>query len=98
MPGQTPQPGVPKDVIPLVQAKLADMLAGKFTDQDIFKGPIKDNTGQIHIPDGKTVTAEDLFGIDAATIKSMGLTGYNPCTYCMTWLVDGIQGAVPAMP
>ena len=98
MPGQTPQPGVPKDVIPLVQAKLADMMAGKFTDQDIFKGPIKDNTGQIHIPDGKTVTNEDLFGIDAATIKAMGLTGYTACTYCMTWLVDGIQGAVPAMP
>jgi basic membrane protein A len=98
MPGQTPQPGVPKEVIPLVQAKLADMLAGKFTDQDIFKGPIKDNTGQIHIPDGKTVTVEDLFGIDAGTIKSMSLTGYTPCTYCMTWLVDGIQGAVPSMP
>jgi basic membrane protein A len=99
MPGQTPQPGVPKDVIPLVQAKLADMVAGKFTDQDIFKGPIKDNTGQVHIPDGQTVTIEDLFGIDAATIKSMGLTGYTPCKYCFTdWLVDGIQGSVPAMP
>jgi len=98
MPGQTPQPGVPKDVIPQVQAKLADMLAGKFTDQDMFRGPIKDNTGAIHIPDGKTITIEDLFGIDGATIKSMNLNGYTPCNYCMTWLVDGIQGSVPAMP
>ncbi len=98
MPGQTPQPGVPKDVIPLVQAKLADMVAGKFTDQDIFRGPVKDNTGKVIIPDGQTVTNEDLFGIDAATIKAMGLTGYTACPFCMNWLADGIQGTIPAMP
>jgi len=98
MPGQTPQPGVPASVVPLVQAKLADMLAGKFTVQDVFRGPIKDNTGKIVIPDGKTVTVEDLFGIDAATIQSMGLTGRTACTVCMNWLADGIQGSIPPMP
>ncbi len=98
MPGQTPQPGVPKDVIPLVQAKLADMVAGKFTFQDVFKGPIKDNTGKVIIPDGKTLTVEDLFGIDAATIKSSNITDRQPCTICMNWLADGIQGTIPAMP
>jgi basic membrane protein A len=98
MPGQTPQPGVPKDVIPLVQAKLADMVAGKFTFKDVFKGPIKDNTGKIIIPDGKTLTVEDLFGIDAATIKSGNLTDRTACTICMNWLADGIQGTIPAMP
>ena len=36
MPGQKPQPGVPADVIALVQAKLADMIAGKFTRFDVF--------------------------------------------------------------
>ncbi len=98
MEGQTPQPGVPADVIPQVKAKIADMLAGKFTVQDVFRGPIKDNTGNVIIPDGKTVTVEDLFGIDDATIKSMGLTGRTPCTICMHWLADGIQGSIPPMP
>jgi basic membrane protein A len=98
MEGQTPQPGVPADVIPQVQAKIADMLAGKFTVQDVFRGPIKDNTGKVVIPDGQTLTVEDLFGIDEATIKSMNLTGRTPCTICMNWLADGIQGTIPPMP
>jgi basic membrane protein A len=99
MPGQTPQPGVPASVIPLVQAKLADMLAGKFTYKDIFKGPVTDNTGKIKVPAGQTLTVEDLFGIDAPTISSMNLTGRTACTtFCMPWLVNGIQGTLPAMP
>ena len=99
MPGQTPQPGVPTSVIPLVKAKLADMLAGKFTYKDIFAGPVKDNTGKIKVPAGQTLTVEDLFGIDAPTISSMNLTGRTACTtFCMPWLVDGIQGTLPAMP
>jgi basic membrane protein A and related proteins len=98
MPGQTPQPGVPDSVKPMVQAKIADMVAGKFTVQDIFRGPIRDNTGKIMIPAGKTVTVEDLFGIDAPSIKSMNLTGRTACTFCMPWLVDGIQGTIPPMP
>jgi hypothetical protein len=98
MEGQTPQAGVPADVIPSVKAKIADMLAGKFTVQDVFRGPIKDNTGKIIIPDGQTVTVEDLFGIDAATIKSMDLTGRTACTICMNWLADGVQGTIPPMP
>jgi basic membrane protein A and related proteins len=98
MPGQTPQPGVPASVIPMVQAKLADMLSGKFTVQDVFRGPVVDNTGKTVIPAGQTLTTEDLFGIDAATIKSMGLTGRTACTICMNWLADGIQGSIPPMP
>ena len=99
MPGQTPQPGVPASVIPMVQAKLADMLAGKFTYKDIFKGPVKDNTGKIKVPAGQTLTVEDLFGIDAPTISSMNLTGRTACTtFSMPWLVNGIQGTLPAMP
>jgi hypothetical protein len=74
------------------------MLAGKFTYQDVFRGPVKDNTGKIIIPDGKTLTPEDLFGIDAATIKSSNITDRTACTICMNWLADGIQGSIPAMP
>lgn len=98
MEGQTPQPGVPASVIPTVQAKLTDMLAGNFTVQDVFRGPIMDNTGKTVIPDGQTVTVEDLFGIDEATIQSMDLTGRTACTICMNWLADGIQGTIPPMP
>ena len=98
MQGQTPQPGVPADVIPLVQAKLADMLAGKFTRKDVFMGPITDNTGKIIVPDGVSLTDEDLQGIDAATISANNLTDRTACTICMNWLVDGIQGTIPAMP
>ena len=98
MPGQTPQPGVPKDVIATVQAKLADMVAGKFTRKDVFMGPIKDNTGKVIIPAGQSLTDEDLQGIDAATISGNNLTGRTACTICMNWLADGIQGTIPAMP
>jgi hypothetical protein len=98
MEGQTPQPGVPAEVIPLVKAKLADMQAGKFTRFDIFKGPLKDNTGKEIVPAGKSLTQEDLEGIDAGTIKAFNLTDRKACTVCMNWLADGIQGTIPAMP
>jgi len=98
MDGQTPQPGVPADVVDQVKAKLADMQAGKFTRKDIFKGPINDNTGKVVIPDGVSLTDEDLQGIDAGTIKAFNLTDRTACTICMNWLVDGIQGTIPPMP
>jgi basic membrane protein A len=98
MEGQKPQPGVPAEVIPLVQAKLADMLAGKFTRKDVFKGPIKDNTGKVVVPDGVSLTDEDLQGIDAGTISAFNLADRTACTICMNWLVDGIQGTIPPMP
>ncbi len=98
MPGQTPQPGVPASVIPMVKEKLDAMLSGKFTVQDVFNGPVKDNTGKVVIQAGQKITPEDLFGIDAATIKSMNLTGRTACSICMNWLADGIQGSIPPMP
>jgi basic membrane protein A and related proteins len=98
MEGQTPQPGVPAEVIPLVKAKLADMLAGKFTRFDVFKGPIKDNTGKIVVPEGQSLTQEDLEGIDAGTIAAFNLTDRTACKICMNWLADGILGTIPAMP
>jgi len=98
MEGQTPQPGVPAEVIPLVQAKLADMLAGKFTRFDVFRGPLKDNTGKEIVPAGSTLTQEDLEGIDAGTIKAFNLTDRTACTVCMNWLAEGIQGTIPPMP
>jgi len=98
MEGQTPQPGVPASVIPLIKAKLADMLAGKFTRFDVFKGPIKDNTGKVIVPDGVSLTQEDLEGIDQGTITAFKLTDRTACKICMNWLVDGILGTIPPMP
>ena len=98
MEGQTPQPGVPADVVPLVQAKLADMRAGKFTRFDIFKGPLKDNTGKEIVAAGQSLTQEDLEGIDAGTISAFDLTDRTACTVCMNWLAEGIQGTIPSMP
>jgi basic membrane protein A len=98
MEGQVPQPGVPADVIPLVKAKLADMLAGKFTRFDVFKGPLKDNTGKEIVPAGQSLTQEDLEGIDAGTISAFNLTDRTACTVCMNWLAEGIQGTIPPMP
>jgi len=98
MKGQTPQPGVPAEVVAQVKAKLADMLSGKFTRKDVFKGPIKDNTGKIIVPAGVSLTDEDLQGIDAGTITAFNLTDRKACTICMNWLVEGIQGTIPAMP
>jgi len=98
MEGQKPQPGVPAEVVDQVKAKLADMLAGKFTRKDVFKGPITDNTGKVVVPDGVSLTDEDLQGIDAGTISAFNLTDRTACTICMNWLVDGIQGTIPPMP
>ncbi len=98
MEGETPQPGVPADVIPLVRAKLAEMQAGTFTRFDIFKGPLKDNTGKELLPAGVSLTQEDLEGIDAGTIAAFTLTDRTACTVCMNWLADGILGTIPAMP
>ncbi len=98
MEGQTPQPGVPADVVPLVQAKLAEMMAGTFTRFDVFKGPLMDNTGKEIVPAGQSLTQEDLEGIDAGTIAAFNLTDRTACTVCMNWLADGIQGTIPAMP
>lgn len=60
MEGQKPQPGVPADVIPLVKAKLADMLAGKFTRFDVFAGPVKDNKGNVVVPAGTKIQQCDI--------------------------------------
>ena len=80
--GQTPAAGVPESVIPLVQQKMADMKAGKFTRFDIFAGPIKDNKGNVVIPEGTKLTQLDLEGLEG-------------CTICMSWLAEGIIGELP---
>jgi len=83
MEGQTPQPGVPAEVIPQVQELLAKMVAGEFNRFDVFTGPIKDNKGIEIVPAGSALTQSDLEGLK-------DVEGREDCTYCMNWLVEGV--------
>ncbi|MGE5139114.1 MAG: BMP family ABC transporter substrate-binding protein [Rudaea sp.] len=60
MEGQSPKAGVPAEVVDQVKAKLADMLAGKFTRFDVFAGEIKDNKGNVVVPAGTKITQCDI--------------------------------------
>ncbi len=88
MEGQTPQPGVPADVIPLVKAKLADMLAGKFTRFDVFAGEIKDNTGKVVVPAGQKISQADIDQF------APGAPGF-PAKYGMYWWYENVIAPLP---
>ena len=90
---------VPKWVIPLVQQKWEKMKSGEFTRFDLFTGPIYDNKGNLVVPQGVSLTQEDLEGLDKATIETFGLDR-KPCTICMSWLAQGFvpEAEIPAMP
>ncbi|MBI3536311.1 MAG: BMP family ABC transporter substrate-binding protein [Chloroflexi bacterium] len=90
MEGQTPRPGVPKDVVPLVQAKLKDMLAGKFTRFDVFAGPIKDNTGKVVVPAGEKITQGDVDQF------APGAPGF-PAKYGMYWWNENVIAQLPKL-
>lgn len=83
MEGQTPQPGVPAEVIPAVQELLGKMLSGEINRFTIFTGPIRDNKGNEIVPAGVSLTQSDLEGLQA-------IPGREDCTFCMNWLVEGI--------
>ncbi|GIK73666.1 MAG: BMP family ABC transporter substrate-binding protein [Chloroflexota bacterium] len=83
MEGQTPAPGVPAEVIPLVEDLLAKMLSGEVNRFSIFTGPINDNKGNEIVPAGVSLTQSDLEGLQ-------GIPGREDCTICMNWLVEGI--------
>jgi basic membrane protein A len=79
--GQQPLPGVPREVIPLVRAELAEMKAGRRTRFDLFAGPIRDHRGRVVIPAGQRPTQADLEGLPG-------------CGICMGWLAEGIAGEI----
>ena len=63
MEGQEMQPGVkdlPEADLKLVKDTLAAALTGKFTRFDVFKGPIKDNKGNVIVAEGKALEQIDL--------------------------------------
>ncbi|NIO68298.1 MAG: hypothetical protein GTN71_04400 [Anaerolineae bacterium] len=52
---------MPDDVKDLVEEKKAEIVAGEF---DVFVGPIKDNTGELRVPEGETMTDEEKLAFD----------------------------------
>ena len=91
MEGQTPQPGVadlPAEDVQLVKDTLAEMLAGEFTRFDVFAGPIKDNQGNVIVPEGEMMEQADL---DQFPPGAPGLE----CKYCMNWWAEGITAELP---
>lgn len=81
--GRQPAAGVPESVVPLVREKLAAMKAGKLGRFDIFAGPLRDNKGNVVLPEGQRLTQQDLEGLPG-------------CKICMSWLAEGIVGELPA--
>jgi basic membrane protein A and related proteins len=91
MEGQTPTKGVsdlPAETITMVKDILAKMQAGEFTRFDVFSGPIKDNAGNIVVPEGEKMEQADLdqFPPGADNLK---------CKYCMKWWAEGITAELP---
>lgn len=91
MEGQTPTKGVadlPAETVQQVKDLLAKMLAGQFTRFDVFSGPIKDNAGNVVVPDGEKMEQADL---DQFPPGAEGLA----CKYCMKWWAEGITAELP---
>jgi hypothetical protein len=72
----------------MVKDTLAKMLAGEFTRFDVFKGPIKDNKGNVVLADGVSLEQIDLDGF-----KQLG----SPCKVCMYWWAEGVTAELPAV-
>lgn len=79
---------LPPEVIQQVRDLLAKALAGEFTRFDVFSGPIKDNKGNIVVPEGESFKQADL---DQFPPGAEGLE----CRYCMQWWAEGITAELP---
>jgi basic membrane protein A len=80
---------LPAEDVQMVKDTLAKMLAGEFTRFDVFSGPIKDNKGNVVVPEGEKMTQNDL---DQFPPGAPGLE----CKYCMYWWADGITAELPS--
>jgi len=81
---------LPPEVIQMVRDTLAKMLKGEFTRFDVFTGPIKDNQGNIIVPEGEKMVQADL---DQFPPGAEGLA----CKYCMYWWAEGITAELPKL-
>ena len=86
MEGEQPTKGaaeLPPEVLQMVRDTLAKMQKGEFTRFDVFAGPIKDNQGNIVVPEGEKMEQADL---DQFPPGAEGLE----CKYCMKWWAEGV--------
>jgi basic membrane protein A len=98
MEGQEPYPSVTDSVIPQVQEVLGQMQAGTYNRFSIFTGPILDNKGNEVVPAGVSLTQSDLEGLSDGYMSAFNITGREPCTICMDFLVDGFDPAAEIPP
>lgn len=79
-----------KDLDPAVIQEVRDtlklMLAGDFNRFDVFSGPIKDNAGNVVVPEGSALEQLDL---DQFPENNSG------CKTCMKWWAEGITAEIP---
>ncbi len=91
MEGQSLTKGL-SDLDPAVIQQVKDLLTqmenGEFTRFDVFSGPIKDNQGNIVVPEGEKMEQADL---DQFPPGSPGLE----CKYCMQWWAEGVTAEPP---
>jgi basic membrane protein A len=91
MKGETYQPGVkdlPEADLKLINDTLAEVLAGKFTRFDVFKGPITDNTGKVILPEGGKIEQIDI---------DCFVGGAVPCTVGMYWWNQNVIAELPKL-
>ncbi len=84
------QQDLPPEVIQQVKDILAKMLAGEFTRFDVFTGPIKDNKGNIVVPEGQKFEQADL---DQFPPGAPGLE----CKFCVYWWAEGVTAELPKL-
>ena len=88
MEGQTPAPGVPAEVIPLIQETMAKFASGELNRFSVFTGPINDNKGNVIVPEGVVLNQSDLEGISGDLATQLGRED-GPIG--MFWLAEGVS-------
>ncbi len=79
---------LPQEVLDEVRSILDQMLAGEFTRFDVFKGPIKDNQGNVILEDGVSLEQMDLDQFKQ----------WNPDVKIgMYWWAEGINAELPSL-
>jgi hypothetical protein len=94
MEGQTPQKGVPADVIPQVQEVLKNAQAGTFDRFSVFSGEIKDNKGNVVVPAGKKFEQCD---IDQFAPPAAPENTACPAKYGMYWWNQNFSAELPKL-
>lgn len=84
------QQDLPAEVIQEVKDILAKMQAGTFTRFDVFTGPIKDNKGNVVVPEGQKFEQADL---DQFPPGAPGLE----CKFCVYWWAEGVTAELPKL-